>query len=116
MINGISSSYTSALTTQVNSKKEEDTLNGFQDALNNAMESGNDEEKMKACKEVESYFLSTIFKQMKDSLKISDPYIPKGEYEEKFEDMLIDEQCKSLTDSGGIGIAEMMYKQMTKMQ
>ncbi|OON97949.1 MAG: hypothetical protein ATN32_05085 [Candidatus Epulonipiscium fishelsonii] len=87
---------------------------GFEDVLKDAMENKDDKELMKACQDVESYFLSTIFKQMKASIQSDNPLIEKGEYEDTFEDMLTDEQVNGMIKSGGVGLADMMYKQLSK--
>ena len=60
--------------------------------------------------------LTSIFKQMKASTKIGETLVEKGDYEEMFEDYLVEEQCKQMTEAGGIGLAKMMYEQMSKVQ
>lgn len=86
----------------------------FENILKGAMETKDDAELMEACQEVESYFLSTIFKQMKASIQSDNPLIEKGEYEETFEDMLTDAQVDGMMGAGGVGLAEMMYKQLSR--
>ncbi|ONI40312.1 hypothetical protein AN639_04680 [Candidatus Epulonipiscium fishelsonii] len=87
---------------------------GFENILKGAMETKDDAELMEACQKVESYFLSTIFKQMKSSIQSDNPLIEKGEYEETFEDMLTDTQVDGMISAGGVGLAEMMYKQLSR--
>lgn len=59
----------------------------------------------------EQVFLKQLFQEMRKS-------IPKAEKEgggqekEMFEGMLDDERAKAWTQSGGIGLADMMYQQM----
>lgn len=74
-----------------------------------------DDEKLKeACREMEAYFIQHLYKTMKTSTQLGDGIVPKGQHEEIFEDMLIEEQSKEATKAGGIGLADMLYKQLTK--
>lgn len=74
-----------------------------------------DEEKLKeACREMEAYFIQQLFKTMKTSTQLGEGIIAKGQHEEIFEDMLIEEQSKESTKAGGIGLADMLYKQLSK--
>lgn len=86
---------------------------GFEEALQTALESNDDKKLKEACEQVETYMLKSIFKQMKKSTELGERLLPKGDYEEMFEGYMIDEQCKNLTKAGGIGLADMMYKQMS---
>ena len=51
---------------------------------------------------------------MRASTKMGEGIITKGQHEEIFEDMLIEEQSKESTKAGGIGLADMLYKQLSK--
>ena len=84
----------------------------FSDALQKALEENNTEELKEGCKEIESYMLSYVFKKMKSSMLTGDTYIEKGDYEEMFEDNMIEAVCKEMVEAGGIGLADSMYKQM----
>lgn len=96
--------------------KEANKSNQFQEVLEKAMTEKDDKKLKEACQEVEAYMLSSLFKQMKQSTEMGERLIPKSDYEEMFEEQLIDEQCKSMTKAGGIGLADSMYKQMTRLQ
>jgi len=66
----------------------------------------------KACEGFESYFLQIMFREMrKPSLHVGDMF-EKSNAEEIFEDMLFEEYSKLSAARGGIGLADMMYKQM----
>lgn len=76
-----------------------------------------DDEKLKeACREMEAYFIQHLYKVMRDSTKMGEGIIQKGQHEEIFEDMLIEEQSKEATKAGGIGLADMLYKQLSREQ
>lgn len=111
MIGSISSINPIASKLEITTK--ENKAADFQEALEHATKEQDDKALREACEEVETYMLSTIFKQMKASTDMGERLVPKGDYEEQFEDFLIDEQCKIMTKSGGIGLADMMYKQMS---
>jgi len=67
----------------------------------------------KACEGFESYFLQIMFREMrKSSLHVGDMF-EKSNAEEIFEDMLFEEYSKISASRGGIGLADMMYKQLT---
>ncbi|OOB79517.1 MAG: hypothetical protein ATN34_04590 [Epulopiscium sp. Nele67-Bin002] len=85
----------------------------FEDTLKQAMNSSEDEELREACEEMESYLLSMIYKQMKNSVLTENSLIPKGDYEEMFDDFLVDSQVSEMVKSGGVGLADMMYKQLS---
>lgn len=85
----------------------------FEETLQKAMAEKDDKKLKEACEQVETYMLTSIFKQMKESTKMGEELMPKGDYEEMFEDQLIEKQCESMVKAGGIGLADMMYKQMS---
>ncbi len=96
------------LTTQNNKVASTD----FSEALQKAMTQQDTEELKESCKEIESYMLSYVFKKMKDSMLTGEGITEKGDYEEMFEDSMIENMCKSMVEAGGIGLADSMYKQM----
>lgn len=86
----------------------------LQDKLNNTKTStATDEELMEACKEFESYLVEEVFKSMKTSM------VPKSEDDENeyiqyFGDTLYQEYAKNISDSGELGIAQMLYESMKR--
>jgi len=91
--------------------KSEDT---FQAALDNAIENKDKAQLRKACIEFESYFVHMMFKEMRKSVDSLGGIFPKGQAEQIFEDMLDEEVAKAIANGRGIGLADMMYKQMEK--
>ena len=87
------------------------TQSSFQDSLNLAVENQDKAKLRKACVDFESYFIHQMFKEMRKSIP-SDGIIPKGHAEKIFEDMLDEEVAKSIAEGRGVGLADMMYKQM----
>jgi flagellar protein FlgJ len=84
----------------------------FQAALDNAMENKDKEQLRKACIEFESYFVHMMFKEMRKSVDSSSGIFPKGQAETIFQDMLDEEVAKAIANGRGIGLADMMFRQM----
>lgn len=101
------------LTSQLQLQKVQGEGKDFETVLSEAVESKDDKALKEACKEIEQYMLSSIFKQMKASTQTGERLIEKGDYEEMFEDYLVDEQCKTMCEAGGVGLTDMMYKQLS---
>ena len=72
-----------------------------------------DKEIRSACESFESYFLQMIFREMRKTSFDEGGFIPKSNAEKIFTDMMDEEVSKSTAKSGGIGLAKMLYKQMT---
>jgi flagellar protein FlgJ len=73
-----------------------------------------DDKKLKeACKDFESIFVNILFKEMRSSVPESD-LMPKSFATQTFEDMLDEKISGNISKGSGIGIADMMYKQMSK--
>lgn len=111
-INGINPG--SLLTQQLTMQKQQGDEKDFEASLEEAMAAKDDKALKEACDQVEQYMLSTIFKQMKASTVTGESLVPKGDYEKMFEDYLVDEQCKTMTAAGGVGLSDMMYKQLSQ--
>lgn len=104
----------SLLTQQLTMQKQQGDEKNFEASLEEAMAAKDDKALKEACDQVEQYMLSTIFKQMKASTVTGESLVPKGDYEKMFEDYLVDEQCKTMTAAGGVGLSDMMYKQLSQ--
>ncbi len=87
--------------------------NSFQDALQTAIDNGSDEDLKEACYEFEAYFLNLMLSTMRNTIDYDDGLFARSDAEEKFQDMLDEEVTKQAASSGGIGLADMMYKQLT---
>ncbi len=72
-----------------------------------------DEVLKEACKEFESYFLQTIMKEMRKTIPENDQFIKKGQGEKIFTDMLDEQYAKMSSDQETVGLANMLYKQMS---
>lgn len=113
-LTGLSNSYTADTYTSI--KKEEAKLDDFKQALESASENGTDKELMEACQEFESYFLQVMYKGMRKTVDSSSSFVPKSQAQELFEEMLDEETCKSAAKTGTFGLANFLYKQMSREQ
>lgn len=91
-----------------------DETNGKTNALQQTLsgvntENASDEELLEACKSFETYFTEQVLKEMKKTVHSSDD---DGEYMQYFGDMLVENYAQNITDTGSLGIAQMLYESM----
>jgi len=66
-----------------------------------------------ACTEMESLFVSRLFKEMRKNVQKNE-WIHGGFAEEIFEDMLYDEYAMKVSKNSRLGLGEMLYKELSK--
>jgi flagellar protein FlgJ len=97
-------------------QRQTEEVNKFQSVLDKAMEGNEEVEKedvLEACKSFESYFIQTMFREMRKTSLDANGLFAKSNAENIFTDMLDEEVAKQSAEGGGIGLAAMMYKQLT---
>ncbi|MCL2387060.1 MAG: rod-binding protein [Defluviitaleaceae bacterium] len=62
----------------------------------------------------ESYFLNMMFRQMRSVNFDEDGFIPRGNAERIFTEMLDEVISDKAAEQGGFGLADMLYMQMTQ--
>lgn len=67
----------------------------------------------KVCADMESIFLSMLFKEMQKTVPESTLY-PREFGEDVYRDMLYDAYAESLSNRGGVGLAELLYEQLSR--
>lgn len=90
----------------------------FEHTLDNAIKSGSkkkpvDKKLMDACVEMESIFVNKMLKEMRKNVQKGD-WLHGGHAEEIFEDMLYDQYSLSISKNSKLGIADMMYKELSR--
>lgn len=85
----------------------------FQNILETAIAEKDDEGLKEACREFEGYFVKQMYSVMKSTLQET-TLTEKSHGREIFEDMLDDEYAKEISTGRGIGIADMLYRQLSK--
>ena len=112
MINPISNSgiidYNNA-----NSKAQEAKQGEFEKALEKAVEEKDEKKLKQACNDLEAIFVNMMFKQMRNSVQKSGMF-DGGFAEDMYEDMLFDKYSEEVSKSNGIGLGDMLYKQLSK--
>jgi len=84
----------------------------FSRCLESAINEKNNKKLYAACQELESVFINKVLDSMLQS-------IPRGEFTghsfatETFESMLYTEYARSMSKTGSLGIAEVIYKQLS---
>ncbi|MCL2203071.1 MAG: rod-binding protein [Defluviitaleaceae bacterium] len=62
----------------------------------------------------ESYFIQMMFREMRKTTLNENSFIPKSHAEKIFTSMKDEEVSKQAAAAGGIGLADMIYRQMTR--
>lgn len=83
----------------------------FEDVLKKAFDDGDKKKLRDACDEFESVMLQILYKQMKATIPESG-FVEKSSARTMFEDML-DETLMEKNSHRGMGISDMMYKQLS---
>ncbi|NLL76629.1 MAG: hypothetical protein GX235_05220 [Clostridiales bacterium] len=106
---GISSAYTSYLSSQAASKL--DTHIKTKDYSQSS-----DEQLLAACKEFESYFMEQIYKEMQKTVDVfkEDDASPNDSLVDFFKDNTIQELASISTEKEGLGLAQMLFEQMKR--
>lgn len=65
-----------------------------------------------ACTQFETLFLQQMLSQMRKSIPKSDIFGGGGSEEEMFMGMLDEERAKAWASEGGIGLADLLFRQM----
>lgn len=99
--------YTSGLSSAsaVSADKLEESLSSSN------LENATDEELMDVCKSFEAYFIEQMYKEMKNTVKSEEDDNP---YMQSFGDILTQSYAEDATESGGIGLAQMLYESMKR--
>ena len=78
----------------------------------NAKMAKQDKELKEACKGFEAMFLSMMYKQMRATVP-ENTLFGESNGQKIFQDMRDEELMKNVAESGGVGIADMMYRQLS---
>lgn len=97
----------------IESAKNKASDNEFEKKLKSVMDKNDDKELKKVCQDFEGLMLNTLYKQMKATVPKSD-LIPGDMGKEIFESMLDDKLVEESTRSRNVGLADILYKQLSK--
>jgi len=106
-LNNDLSNYINQTTKETSNQKE------FEKLLDQAINKENEEEIKEACRQFESYFLNQLFNEMRKTIPESELF--EASHGRKiYEDMLFQEYADEASKGTGIGLANMLYKQLSK--
>ncbi|GAB6107638.1 rod-binding protein [Fusibacter bizertensis] len=103
-----------AYQTSVSQEKEASEVNSFKDKLEQAANDKDLTKLKEASQEFEAYFINTLFKEMRKTVQ-DGGLVEKSDARTTFEGMLDEEMSKSISKTGGIGLADMIYNNMVKV-
>jgi len=95
------------------SKAQDTKQGGFEKALEKAMEEKDEKKLKQACSDLEAIFVSMVFKQMRNTVQKTG-LIDGGMAEEMYEEMLYDKYAEEASKGKGIGLADLLYQQLSK--
>jgi len=85
----------------------------FESKLRSAMTTQNEAELKDACRQFEELMLGILYKSMKSTIQRSD-LVPEAPGREIYEQWQDDALMKKIAERGTFGLADMMYRQLSK--
>ena len=85
---------------------------GVNHVVNEAAKSQQDKELKEACKGFEAMFLNMMYKQMRATVP-EDTLFGESNAQKIFRDMHDEKLMENIADGGGLGLADMLYKQLS---
>jgi peptidoglycan hydrolase FlgJ len=98
---------------QVQKSQVEDTT--FKTKLDSAMSDADKQKLRGACQDFEAVFLNMMLQSMRATVPKSD-FFGRNSGEEIFKGMLDEETTKNMAKAGGVGLADVLYKQLAQDQ
>ncbi len=92
-------------------KADEAEKEKFEDILNEVTSKNQEKELKEACQNFEALFLNMMFKSMRNTVQKSD-IIDNSYATGVYEDMMYEKYSEEAAKGGGIGLADMLYKQL----
>ncbi len=109
-VSGINNQMSQFLSSSTKSTAQQ---NAFEALLDEAIEKKDDTKLKTACQEFEGYYLQQLFTEMRKTVHDSG-LLEKSQGRDIYEDMLYEEYAKNMSKGQGLGISEMLYKQLSK--
>lgn len=109
-----SSLISSSISSQISDAQSDEKLESFSDALEKAKENGDDEDLKKVSQQFEAFFINEIFKSMRKASDWGEGLTEKSHARGMYESMLDENLSDEIASGKGIGIADLIFKQMSK--
>lgn len=113
MINPISSGNNISDYNNAKSKAQEAGQGTFERTLEKALNEKDEKKLKEACDGLEAVFVNMMFTQMRSTVQKSGLF-DSGSTEEMYEDLLYEKYSEEISKVKGIGIGDMLYKQLLK--
>lgn len=97
----------------IKGKTQEAKQGEFQSALDKAVKEKDEKKLKETCRDLEAVFINMMFSQMRSTIQ-TDELFGGGYAEDMYQDMLYEKYADEASKSGGIGIAEILYQQLSK--
>lgn len=97
----------------INTVKNKASDSLFETELQNAFDKNDEKQLKQACQEFESLFMNMMYKQMKATV-VKSELIPQDSGRDIFESMLDDKMMEEASSGKGIGLSDVLYKQLSK--
>ena len=104
-----------SLSPRLTNKTPLQTLEAMKASTKAAPDDTRNSKARKTAEEFESSFLSAMLEQMFTGLEAEAPF-GGGHAETTYRSLLVGEYAKSISQSGGIGIADQVYRQLLSVQ
>lgn len=104
----------STLSDQISNKKDEEKLKSFSDALDKAKDEGDSEKLKQVSQQFEAFFVNQIFKSMRNSAQWGEGLLEKSHARSTYESMHDERLADEISSGRGIGIGDLIYKQMSR--
>jgi flagellar protein FlgJ len=112
-IGKVDSSLMSSIVKNAGNAAAQSASDDFAARLEAAARNNDEKELKKACQEFEALMLNMIYKQMKATV-IKSQLVEEEPGREIFESMLDEELAEQASKAGGIGLADSLYKQLSR--
>ena len=83
-------------------------------SLSGVSDDASDEDMMNACKEFEKYFVEKVIDQARKTFVGKDEDEEGSEYLDMFSDNFNSSLAQTVSDSGGVGLAQQLYESMKR--
>ena len=92
------------------------TTGKLEETLNSDLSKATDDELMSVCRDFESYFVEQMFKAMQKMVPESSEEMSSStrQLQDYYKVQMTQSFAKQSTESGGLGIAQMLYEQMKR--
>ena len=111
-INGLHN--TNMMQHSISIQRDENTSEDFQSVLQGAIENGTSDEVRAAAVEIEGFFLNMMLQEMRKTVPEAQGVFKRSSAEVMMQEMLDQKVAMDIAEAGGIGLANMLYKQLSR--